>query len=161
MAYHYFGNKDSLYQAALGHVYEQFLNVDVSLAEMLLSPEQLLTNLVAAYYDFLNDNPQFVRLLCFENLNQGRAVRQLNLKNTKTPIITALRLALDKGQSQECFRKDIDIEQLLVSIFGLCFFYFSNRFTLSELFGHSTITKARLAARKKHVVSLLLHSLAV
>lgn len=160
MVYHYFGDKAGLYKSALERVYERFLLLEVKLAEMFLPPEQLLAELVGKYYDFLRDNEAFVRLLCFENLNNGQAIRELKLKSVKAPILDALTLALEKGQAEGRFRSDIDPKDVLISIFGLCFFYFSNRHTLGHILGSNMIAPKRLPKRKKHVISLLLEGLA-
>ena len=161
MAYHYFGSKAGLYKEAILYVYDQFLSLEVELAAMLLPPEQLLETLVCKYYDFLRDHPAFVRLLSYENLNEGRVVRKLNLQSKKAPIIAALQLALEKGQAEKKFRLDIDVNDLLVSIFALCFFFFSNQFTMKQILGKPVMDKSRLKARKKHVVDLLLKGLSV
>ncbi|MCD4824415.1 MAG: TetR family transcriptional regulator [Phycisphaerae bacterium] len=159
MAYHYFGSKAGLYKEAILYVYDQFLSLEVELAAMLLSPEQLLETLVGKYYDFLRDHPAFVRLLCYENLNEGRVVRKLNLRSKKAPIISALRLALEKGQTEKKFRRDIDVNDLLVSIFALCFFYFSNRYTMRQILDEAVMADSHIEVRKKHVVDLVLKGL--
>ena len=159
MVYHYFGNKAGLYREVLKYVYDKFLSLEVELAAMLLSPEKLLQAVVSKYFDFLHEHPEFVRLLSYENLNRGRVARELNLAGGKSKILTALRLLVEKGQTEGRFRRDIDLDELLLSIFGLCFFPFSNQYTMSELLGRPVITKARLSTRKKHVVQLLLMGL--
>ena len=156
---YYFGDKDGLYREVIRYVYRRFLSLEVELASMLLPPEHLLETLVEKYYEFLRDHPEFVRLLSYENLNKGRVARTLNLRNAKSTIISALRLMIEKGQGQKRFRKDIDVNDLLISIFALCFFFFSNQYTMSQLLGKSIATKSRIESRKKHVVRLLLYGL--
>jgi AcrR family transcriptional regulator len=159
MAYHYFGSKRGLYAEALSYVYDQFFSVEVSLSTMLMEAEELLDRLVHRYYEFLDANPEFVRLLCFENLNEGRIAETLHLKDKKAPIILALQLAMEKGQQQGRFRKDIDVTELLASIFSLCFFYFANRYTMRQLFPDAAPSKERMPARIDHVVGLLLRGI--
>lgn len=159
MIYHYFGSKERLYEESLRHVYQQFLSLEVMLASMLLPPEQMLKVLVRRYYEFLAEHPSFVRLISYENLNEGRVARRLKLAGQKAPVITALRLALEKGQAAGRFRKGLDVTQLLVSIFGLCFFYFSNQYTMTEFLGGATPGKKDLGGRVDHVVNLLLHGI--
>lgn len=156
MAYHYFGSKRGLYAEALAYVYDQFFSVEISLSTMLMPAEELLDQLVHRYYEFLDANPEFVRLICYENLNEGRIAETLHLKDKKAPIILALQLALEKGQQQGRFRKDIDVTELLASIFSLCFFYFANRYTMRELFPDAAPSKSRMPGRVQHVVGLLL-----
>lgn len=160
MAYHYFGSKRGLYAQALAHVYDQFFSLEVSLSTMLMPAEDLLDRLVRRYYEFLDAHPQFVRLICYENLNEGRVAETLHLRDKKAPILTALQLALEKGQEDGRFRKDIDVPELLVSIFALCFFYFANQYTLRQLFANAAPSRPHMAARIKHVVGLLLKGIA-
>lgn len=159
MAYHYFGSKEQLYRQALAAVYDQFFSVEVELAAMLLPPEQLLETLVRRYYQFLSQHPAFVRLISYENLNQGRTARELSLKGKKAPVITALTLAMEKGQADGRFRPGVDVTELLTSIFSLCFFYFSNQYTMGQLLGKGCLTRSSMEGRIRHVVDLLLHGI--
>ena len=160
MVYHYFSSKEGLYAEALRSVYQQFLSLEVMLGAMLLPAQELLETLVRRYYDFLASHPQFVRLISYENLNDGRVANRLKLAGQKAPVITALQLALRKGQDEGRFRRDIDPEQLLTSIFSLCFFYFSNQHTMKQFLGRGAMTRAALDTRVDHVVALLLHGIA-
>jgi TetR/AcrR family transcriptional regulator len=157
MIYHYFGSKQALYQEALRCVYDRFLSLEVSLTSMLLPPEKMLESLVRRYYEFLAEHPSFVRLIAYENLNRGRVARRLKLTGQKAPIITALRAAMRAGQAHGKFRGRLDVNQLLISIFGLCFFYFSNQYTMKEFLGPGGLPRRRLARRVRHVVDLLLY----
>jgi AcrR family transcriptional regulator len=160
MAYHYFGSKEAMYGEALRHVYDQFLSLEISLASMLLPVEKLLDTLVRRYYQFLDAHPAFVRLICYENLNEGRTASSLDLRDKKAPVITALQLALEKGQAEGRFRRDVDVTELLASIFALCFFYFSNPYTMRQFLGRRAGTRPHMEQRINHVVGLLLHGIA-
>ena len=159
MIYHYFGSKEQLYRQSLQYVYEQFRSLDISLSAMLLPVEELVETLVRQYYTFLHDHPNFVRLISYENLSGGEVVRQLGLGGQKAQIITALRLALEKGKAERQFRSGIDVPELLVSILALCFFYFSNANTMGEFVSEVAMTKPALERRVAHVVDLLLHGI--
>ncbi len=159
LAYHYFGNKEGLYTEALRTIYSQFFDLEVELGSMLLPAEELLEVLVTNYYAFIHAHPNFVKMIAYENLNGGRTAEQLNLAGQKAAVITALRLALQKGQADNRFRKDIDVTELLLSIFALCWFCFTNQFTLGLLLEKDLMTTSNLEARTKHIVELLLHGI--
>ncbi|MFH1615784.1 MAG: TetR/AcrR family transcriptional regulator [Planctomycetota bacterium] len=161
MLYHYFGSKESLYQQALHQMYQHLLTLDIPLSSMMLPAEKLIEKIVLRHHQFLKEHPDFVRLICYENLNQGRTVRKLKLSTQDAPVITALELGIKKGQSEKRFRSNIDVRELLVSILGLCFFYFSNRYTISQLTGKVNMTKSSLEKRAKHVVDLLMHGILI
>lgn len=159
MLYHYFGSKENLYQQSLEHMYRQLLSLDISLETMLLPVDELIGIIVRQHHNFMLEHRNFVRLISYENLNRGRNVKKLSFDAGKAPVITALKLALEKGQKENIFRKSIDVQELLVSILGLCFFYFSNEYTMTELVGKRTMTKVSIEKRINHVVDLLLHGI--
>ncbi|MGD9128616.1 MAG: TetR family transcriptional regulator [Planctomycetia bacterium] len=161
MVYHYFESKAGLYKAALTSVYNKLQALEIELATMMLSPKEMLRQLIGQYYDFLHENPEFVRMLSFENLDNAKTVRELHLEGNKTPIVEALELTLEKGCNEGHFRKCVDTKELLVSIFGLCFFYFSNHQTLQKLLNLEPINRSALQRRKKHVVDLILEGISV
>ncbi len=158
MAYHYFGSKQELYAQTIQRVYEQFFALEVELSSMLLDPEDLLEALVRRYYMFLRDHPTFVRLISFENLNDGQVAQSLELTGQKAPVMMALDLAIQKGQASGRFRAGIEAGDLLMSIFSLCFFYFSNRHTMSLLLGNKLGARG-VEKRIRHVTDLLLHGI--
>ena len=161
LAYHYFGNKEGLYKEALRTVYQQFFDLEVELGAMLLPAEELLEVLVTNYYAFIDANPNFVKMIVYENLNEGRTAKQLDLAGQKAAVITALQLALQKGQTEGRFRKDIDATELLLSMFALCWFCFTNRFTLGLLLDKDILAPSNLQARTKHVLELLLRGISI
>lgn len=161
MVYHYFQDKNDLYQQSLKCIYERFYSLEVELGTMMLPAEQLLETLVRRYYVFLSNHPQFVRLISYENLNRGRVASTLKLQGQKAPVVTALKLALDKGIAEGRFKADIDVTDLLVSIFALCFFYFSNYFTMILFLGERAMNRSKLEKRIRHVVSLLLEGITI
>ena len=156
MLYHYFGSKEGLYRAAFRHAYEQLSSAEVELADMALPAEELLARLIRSYYDFHASHPQHVRLLMWENLRQGKAAKEADIGSIKTPIIEALRIALDRGRRGGRFRADLDEKQLLISCMALSFFYFSNRYTLGRALGFDLAAPKAIERRVEHVVSLLL-----
>ncbi len=161
LAYHYFGNKEGLYKEALRTIYQQFFDLEVELGSMLLPVEELLVVLVTNYYAFIDANPNFVKMISYENLNEGRIAQQLDLAGQKASVITALQLALQKGQAEGRFRKDIDPTELLLSVFALCWFCFTNRFTLGLLLDKDIMAPSDLEKRTEHVLELLMHGISV
>ena len=156
MIYHYFGSKDGLYRAVIRRAYEQLTSVDVELAHVLLPAEELLEKMIRAYYEFLAEHPEVVRLLTWENLRRGRSAEALDISSLKAPIIEALRIALARGKREGRFRKSVDEKQLLISCMALSFFYFSNQYTVSQSLGFDLASPDAINRRVRHVVRLLL-----
>ncbi|WP_428032498.1 TetR/AcrR family transcriptional regulator [Ancylobacter sp.] len=156
MIYHYFGNKDDLYLAALEASYkiirdrEQTLDVDHA------NPRQALQALVELTFDFLSTDPHFVRLIMNENLMMGRTARRsATIPYMTRPLLEQLRTILARGQKEKIFLKEVDAENLYVSILGLCFIHVSNRYTLSSMFQHDFAEPDWLAKRRAIVVDVV------
>jgi len=161
MLYYYFGSKEGLYRAAMRSMYEQNAIVEAELSRAGLSAEKLLERFVRALYEFLSEHPEFVRLLTWENLRQGRSVRHVDTDAVMAPVLEALRVALERGKAEGRFRRNVDEKQLLISCMALSFFYFANRHTVSRALGVDLASGDAVEKRVKHVVRLLLDGIRV
>jgi len=132
MVYHYFGSKDALFEAALVEVYRRIETIEFHAMEAGRSPKEKLAKLLESYFAFLDDEPEFTRLLQWENLEKGRHLTKENHLLTKNPFFSQFRVIVEEGIAAEEFRKDVDIPHLLIHFIGLCFIYHSNRFSLSQ-----------------------------
>jgi TetR/AcrR family transcriptional regulator len=67
--------------------------------------------------------------------------------------------AAKRGEQTGMFRPGMDALQLYVSISALCFFTFSNTYTLSAVFGRDLMKPEALAERRRHVIDFVLAAL--
>lgn len=132
MVYHYFGSKENLYRECLLTVYQRLETQELAVMDNPEDPEKVLTEVIRAYFSFHARNPEFVRLLLWENLNNGKAIAKVKRLLSKHPALSGLRRVLELGVEQKKFRGDIRAEELLIQIIGLSFIYHSNRHTLSQ-----------------------------
>ncbi len=132
MVYHYFGSKDALFEAALVEVYSRIESIEIHAIESGSSPREKLAHLLESYFDFLDAEPEFTRLLQWENLEKGRHLTKENHLLTKNPFFARFRGIVEDGIVAGEFRNDLDIPHLLIHFIGLCFIYHSNRFSLSQ-----------------------------
>jgi TetR/AcrR family transcriptional regulator len=132
MVYHYFGSKDALFEAALVEVYGRIESIEFHAIELGQTPREKLARLLESYFDFLDAEPEFTRLLQWENLEKGRHLRKENHLLTKNPFFARFRGIVEDGMAAGEFRQDLDIPHLLIHFIGLCFIYHSNRFSLSQ-----------------------------
>lgn len=159
MVYHYFGSKEKLYQAALKEVYERLANVEVKVFAEPHNVEETIRELIQIYFVFLQENPEFVNLLLWENLNRGRGLEGADFKLTKDPVLRHLDETIQRGIAGGQFRVDIDVKHLLISLIGLCLVYFSNRYTLSKTLHLNLSSRNTLSEGIDHAVRLVLHGL--
>ncbi|WP_018388856.1 TetR family transcriptional regulator [Ancylobacter sp. FA202] len=160
MIYHYFGNKDDLYLAALEASYKIIRDREQTLDIAHVDPRQALKALVELTFDFLSTDPHFVRLIMNENLMMGRtAQRSATIPHMTRPLLEQLRSLLARGQKEKIFHREVDAEDLYISILGLCFIHVSNRYTLGSMFQHDFAAPDWLARRKAIVVDVVTRSI--
>lgn len=132
MVYHYFGSKDALFEAALSEVYKRIEEIEFHAVERGRSPREKLSRLLESYFEFLDAEPEFTRLLQWENLEKGRHLTKENHLLTKNPFLARFRAIVQNGVATGEFRPDLDVTHLMIHFIGLCFIYHSNRFSLSQ-----------------------------
>ena len=77
MIYAYFGDKEALYNAVLLNTYSKMEEVESTLIKRNLSGIELVKEIISTYFDFLYNNPNFVNILMWENLNKGKYLKKI------------------------------------------------------------------------------------
>jgi TetR/AcrR family transcriptional regulator len=155
MVYHYFGSKDALFEAALVEVYQRIEKIEFHAVERGRSPREKLARLLESYFEFLDAEPEFTRLLQWENLEKGRHLTKANHLLTKNPFMARFRAIVDDGIASGQFRPDLNVPHLLIHFIGLCFIYHSNRFSLSQSLELDLGAEAVKAQGLKQVLQLV------
>jgi TetR/AcrR family transcriptional regulator len=164
MVYHYFGSKEALYGEVLRTVYDELEDIETALFaahDAAQDPLQAMEQTVSAYFLFLQAHPRFVRLLLWENLNEGRHLKKLERPVTKNPVLTHLTRILKAGEKSGRFREGLDPRNVFISLIGLCLVYFSNRYTLGSTLEVNLSSKTFLAEAAKHSIEILLHGISL
>jgi AcrR family transcriptional regulator len=135
MLYHYFGDKEGLYAAVLQSVYTRLERVEMQPMPEDAATADVVREIMARYFDFLSHDAEFVSLLMWENLNQGRILANHPHLLTKAPVLAKLRNVLEAAQRRGQIGDIGDPRHLLILMIGMCFIYFSNRHTLRQGIG--------------------------
>ncbi|AOE67767.1 TetR family transcriptional regulator [Pseudomonas fluorescens] len=142
MLYYYFGSKEHLFVCVLEHTYEQFNQAEGKLKLNLDTPVQALRDLVGFIWNYYVKHPEFVAILSIENLHQGKHARQSGeMRRLSGEAVGVLRPIIEAGQAQGVFREDVDLKHVYLMIASLCYFYNSNRHTLSSFLGEDLSNK--------------------
>jgi TetR/AcrR family transcriptional regulator len=160
LIYYYFGNKEGLYAAALEAVYGEIreLEQDLLLDEEL--PEVAMRALVEFSFDYLAAHPEFIGMLKHENASGALQIQQSEtIRGLNSPLIASIRKTLKRGVATGAFREGIDPLNLYISIAGMSYFFFSNRLTLSSIFGRDLANTRSVAAYRRHVIDYALAGL--
>ncbi len=157
MLYHYFGNKDDLFLAVLEHAYGEIREAELALNLDNLSPEDGMRKLVAFTFDYFIQAPYFINLLNSENLHGARHLRRSQaILDMHGPVIGLIKDLLERGAADGVFRDDADPIDVFITNAAVGYFYFSNTHTLSTIFDRDLASDEAIAARRAHVIDVVL-----
>ncbi len=161
MLYAHFGSKEGLYTKALLSVYERLADCERQFMIEGLDPVASIRNIVHVSFRFLVENPDFVRMLMWENLNRATAVPTDDLVKLKAPTFDYMRRQIRRGVEAGIFRSDVDEYQIVLSLMSFCFSYFSNIHTMSAIFGKDMSSDEEVRARAEFITDMLIKYLSV
>jgi TetR/AcrR family transcriptional regulator len=160
MLYHYFGNKDRLFSAALERLYITIRAKQGSLEVRNLKPEQAMRKLIAHTAEIWMEHPDFFGVLNSENLHQARHVkRSKRILQMYEPVLEQMEQLLAAGSRDGTFRKGIDPLDLYITISALGAHYISNHHTLGALFRTKLLARKRWAQRCEHITDVVMRYL--
>jgi len=157
LIYYYFEDKEKLFEAVLEQAYLHIREAERALKLLDLKPADAIRRLVEFTWNYYLDHPEFLTLLNRANLHKARHLQgSERVREMNSPLIAMLGEILERGRKEGSFRGGIDPVQLYVSIAALSYFYLSNSFTLSSIFGRDLLaTKAR-SERLSHMCDVIL-----
>jgi AcrR family transcriptional regulator len=159
MLYHYFGDKEGLYIAVLEEAYAQIREAEKSLDLANRSPEEGLKELALFTWRYFLSHPEFLSLLGTENLHGASHVRKsARIREMQTHLVTELAAVLRRGEAEGVFAQGNDPLQVYLTIASICYFYLSNRHTLSAVFGRELMHPRHLRDWERQVVRVALAS---
>lgn len=157
MIYHYFGDKDGLYLAVLEAAYQLIRSEEIKLDLKQRDPVEGMRELVQFTWNYYRLHPEFLSLLATENLHRAAYLkRSKKIRELHSPLVGMIDDLLQRGAKTRVFRKDVDPVELYISIAALGFFYLSNRYTLSTIFGRDLTAPDSIKARGRHLVEVVL-----
>ena len=136
MIYYYFGSKEGLFIAALEEIYRRFCEAEAKVDLDMEQPIESLRTVVLFTWNYYQKHPEFITLLNSENLHRGVHIsKSMRAREYSSAAISILDQVLRSGIRKGVFRADVQARDLYLMISSLCYFYLSNRFTLSAFLG--------------------------
>lgn len=135
MLYHYFGNKDGLYVEVLRVVFADLEKIEIEALRGETSTDAAIRRILGDYFAFLAGHPEFVQLLMWENLNRGRFLDAHPHLLAKSPVVDRLKEILRRARERGEIAGNVDARRLLALLYGACFIYHANRYTLRHTIG--------------------------
>ncbi len=158
MLYHYFGNKDDLYQHTLEDAYAEFREAEAALHIENDDPVTAIRRLVAFTWDYYISHPEFLTLVNTENLHKAAYLKKSKrMDDLSKNFIQRMETLLQRGQSSGAFRKNLDPIHMLITIAAIGYHYLNNRHTGAIVYQREMMTPAALKERLVFNTQAILH----
>jgi TetR/AcrR family transcriptional regulator len=156
LLYHYFASKDDLFTAVLEQTYAKIRAAEQELELDHLEPVAAMQRLVEFSFDYVRDNPSFIKLINDENMHGAEHLKaSSDARRLNTPLVDTIACILQAGAERGDFRDGLDPVQLYITVASLAYFFTANRATLSVIFDLPD-PKACFALRRAHIVDVVL-----
>ena len=155
MIYAYFESKENLYVTVLKIVYSRLAELEKTI-DSLASPEDAVRKFIPGYFKFLNDNPNFVSLVLWENLNKAEFIDLSEAVKIKHPAVEAIRAIVRIGKKYNVFKESASVDEIVMAVNMFCFSYFSNRYTMPKLLGVNLYDKESIESYCNMVSDMIL-----
>jgi len=156
LIYRHFGSKEELYKIILVRVYRRLRDIEDSVISSKVGYVLKLKHIVRIYFEFLYDNPSFVRMVMWENLNDARYFKELGMQSIKDPIIHELSGIIQEASEQGKISESIDSDQLIMTLIACSFNYFSNMKTLTKIVNKDLSQRDYMEKRIQATTEMLL-----
>ena len=156
MIYEYYGNKEELYKTVLIKVYSRLSIKEINVLSEEMECTDAIKKIIRLYFNYLSNNPTYVSLILWENLNKGRFIESIDFREIKDPAFDLMRKVVNKGKASGVFKSDVDPEQFILSLLTYTFSFFSNRYTLSKLLGRKLDDEESIRRRLENVTEMFL-----
>lgn len=159
MIYAHFESKEKLYTKVLLRVYERLAECEKQFMIDGLDPLESIRNVIHISFGYLKNNPNFVRMLMWENLNRGMSIPDGELARLKAPSMEYIRRQLVRGKELGIFRADIDVYHVSVSLMNFCFAHFSNQHTMASILGRDITSAEEVHSRAEFITNIIVRYL--
>ncbi|WP_338556719.1 TetR family transcriptional regulator [Erwinia sp. E_sp_B04_7] len=160
MVVYHFSNKETLYMEVLEQVYQAIRQHETGLNLAEMPPVVAMARLAEASFDYHISHPDFMRLVCSENLMRGRYISQSpRIKELNQSALNVLENILARGKEAGVFDHQVDTVDVHRLISSICTHNVSNRYTFHTLFGGNESEQQSIARNRQLVVDATLRYL--
>lgn len=145
LIYYHFTSKEELYTAVINDLFEKA--VTVSIEPTSTSVRENLLQVIEHFIDFLHQNPYFVKMMD-QSVTQDRDVfKNLHHQNIFFEAVMGMyQLGVQNGECREVEHP----EDLIVSLLGAVYFYFSHHKAIRKFYGE--ISEEEVIAIRKNTI---------
>jgi TetR/AcrR family transcriptional regulator len=159
MIYHYFSSKELLYLAVLENAYLKARAAEEKLELDALEPLKALQSFVEFTFDSFVRDRTFINLLATENRQKAKVLKKSAVVSSlNSAVIQAMGRILARGEASGVIRPGLDPLHLWITLVGICYFFFSNIYTLSVILETEFDQPDIIATRRAHVVDFVMNA---
>ena len=120
------------------------------------APVEALVNLVEATFDYHADHPDYIRIICMENMQRGRFMQQSSYLRQSTAARSICWRRSCAGERKQLFSETVDARDLHRLISSFSFHYVANSYTFTLLFEEGADEQAQRQHYRKMAVQVAL-----
>jgi len=156
LLYYYFEDKESLYGAALDHIFYQLRGHMMEVLDRDLPPGEKMLAYVATYFDFIASHNFNRNLVQMEMMRAGHGSPHLRriAKEYFQPLFKRLGEVIRQGIELGEFRP-VSPVQFIPSMVALIAFYFVNAPIMKTVMGFDPLSRQRIAERRAAVLDFV------
>jgi|SRR5215470_5959080 len=156
LLYYYYKDKETLYGAALDHVFTQLSEEMLGVLGRDLPPGVKIRTYVGVYFDFIAGHPHYRSLIQRELMRSGHGSPHLQrlAKRYFHPLFLKLGEVIREGIDCGEFRK-VDPMHFIPSIIALVVFYFNSAPIMKAVAGFDPLSPERLTERRAAVLDFV------
>ena len=117
---------------------------------------EAVQKVVHFYFEYLNNNPTYINLIIWENLNKGMYMEDLEISCIKQPALIILKSIIECGKNEGSVKIKIDAVQIIITLLESTFAHFSNRHTLSKLLQSDLMVNESIEMQAKDLTKMIL-----
>jgi len=161
MVYHYFGSKEGLYReihlegwrTLQDHFFKFLTEPGHANPKELENTGEVLLAVIRLFHRFTAEHFKFQRLATWDALEGGKVTKSL-WKEIREPLFKYCLLLVEGAQEQGYIHKDLNPNQLLISITGMVTFYFIFENSLDDMIGKDPLSEKALQEREEELVKM-------
>lgn len=159
--YYHFGNKEALFRQVFEAGYDSY-RANRQPVGKDLDPREAMVKIVSDVFDFVQRSPEHMALTVEVNRRHGASLDaegRSRVRQAARPLLADVESVVRAGKARKLFSRDTNAEQLYLTIFALCSFYFSNAYTVSAVVGHDLLDPRAVKQRKDEICRFVLAAL--
>ena len=156
LLYYYFKDKESLYGAALDHIFQQLGQHMMEVLDRDLPPGEKVLAYAATYFDFIASHNFNRNLVQMEMMRAGHGSPHLRriARQYFQPLFKRLSEVIRQGIASGEFRP-VNPVQFIPSMVALVVFYFINAPVMKTVMGFDPLSPERIAERRAAVLDFI------